>query len=165
MPGAQRHKAAVHNDESKPSLGFLTTLSIVLGVPYAAVLSVLCSAGGELTKIVAIHATCFLLAIASYGGIPSLLRALRRKGMCNQNLHRDGNCDKVPEPGSMWACMLYILYLGVVKLTHTNNHDMMQYREALISIAIMTLLGLIDDITPLSLMAKLAAPSIGKRGR
>lgn len=133
---------------------FLPLLLTALGLPYGFLLYALRLRGAEFLRFGKFHATCFLVALAVFVGIPRLLKELKEKGLCGKNLNQREGTDRVPEPGSLWACVIYLLFLFVAKLACPVQLDHPLYDAALAFVGCMVLLGLVDDVVPLGLLAK-----------
>ncbi|ORM40370.1 UDP-N-acetylglucosamine--dolichyl-phosphate N-acetylglucosaminephosphotransferase [Babesia sp. Xinjiang] len=142
----------------QPSLRFEEVTGALLLTPYvlAAVILYPHSDRGALT--IASLATCFPLALATYVSIPRLVVALRKKDLCNINLNAEVDAQRVAEPGSLWACALYLLYLIGLSVVCTRGSQTTLFNTIIVNMAVMTLMGLMDDMVPLGYPAKILAP-------
>ncbi|GFE55345.1 N-acetylglucosamine-1-phosphate transferase [Babesia ovis] len=77
---------------------------------------------------------------------------------CNTNLNAEDDAPKVPEPGSLWACIAYLVYIVTVGAISTKGCYIALFNGVVISISLMTLLGLIDDMVPTSYFTKVTSP-------
>ncbi|GIX65824.1 N-acetylglucosamine-1-phosphate transferase, putative [Babesia caballi] len=127
-------------DLFRTSLAFEGLLAALVGVPYAVVATVLCIRDDQATNTAYQLATCFPLAIASYAGIPYLVASLRQRGLCNRNLHLEEGAEMVAEPGSLWACALYLIYVVGLGSICRGHGDPALFYVALVAITLMTLM-------------------------
>ncbi|CDR97806.1 N-acetylglucosamine-1-phosphate transferase, putative [Babesia bigemina] len=151
---------ARHRFTVLPSLKFEVVLACLLGVPYAVVATLLCMCDDWSTRTAFLLSTCFPLAITSYSALPKLVKALQLKGLCNINLHQKEGSERVAEPGSLWACLLYLIYLVGLGAANAGPNDIAIFNCALVAITTLTILGLVDDIVQLGWFSKVAVPGI-----
>ncbi|EAN33362.2 Glycosyl transferase family 4 protein [Theileria parva strain Muguga] len=99
-----------------------------------------------------------VLAFLTYFGTFFLIKLLKLRGLVSNNLNNETD-EKVPEPGALVGCVLYILSMIFVQLLLGDKcGKYFKVNPGLASIVLMTLLGLIDDVLLLNWFSKIAGP-------
>ncbi|UVC49359.1 glycosyl transferase, family 4 protein [Theileria orientalis] len=104
---------------------------------------------------------CFFISAITYFGTFSLIKHLKKRGFVGTNLNAIKSAEKVAEPGGLLGCVVYILAMVLLPMIFKDRHEnTLEFNLGLVSIAIMTLLGLIDDILRLNWCIKILGPII-----
>ncbi|KAF8820580.1 glycosyl transferase, group 4 family protein [Cardiosporidium cionae] len=100
----------------------------------------------------------FLLYIATLLLIPIFMKKCHIKGFGGRDLNKISNA-KVPEPLGIVPAMMYLLAVLFLQLvSNSDSLRLLEFNAALLSIALMTLLGFVDDMLDLPWRYKLVLP-------
>ncbi|UKJ87673.1 glycosyl transferase, family 4 protein [Theileria orientalis] len=103
----------------------------------------------------------FFISAITYFGTFSLIKNLKKRGFVGTNLNAIKSAEKVAEPGGLLGCVVYILAMVLFQMLFKDRQENgLEFNLALVSIVIMTLLGLIDDILRLNWWIKIMGPII-----
>nr|BAN66137.1 N-acetylglucosamine-1-phosphate transferase [Babesia bovis] len=143
-----------------PSLSFYKLAPILLLLPYLCLVATVCYVRTSGMRTTILLSTCFPVSLIVYKTTPSLIIALKKGGFCNINLNAEDGAPKVPEPGSLWACTIYLLHVTILVAFSDKYSVINLFNGAILGIGIMTLLGINDDMIPLRYFTKISAPAL-----
>ncbi|AFZ80501.1 N-acetylglucosamine-1-phosphate, putative [Theileria equi strain WA] len=143
----------------KPSLNFFKLFSLIFGISSGIATTTLIFCNGDTKHFVLLQVFCVIIAFINHFGTLQVSELLENRGLISSNLNRDSTHRKIPEPGALLGCALYIICMICVQLVHKGQcEELLKYNAGLVSITLMTLLGFIDDVLLLNWWSKIITP-------
>ncbi|XP_954592.1 udp-N-acetylglucosamine--dolichyl-phosphate n-acetylglucosaminephosphotransferase, putative [Theileria annulata] len=144
----------------EPSLSFLTVFPIIFGLSSLFSTYSLKNDRSNFYHFVYFQLFVVALAFLTYFGTFFLIKLLKLRGLVSPNINNDDN-EMVPEPGAILGCVLYILSMIFVQLILGDKSGKdVQFISGFVTIVLMTLLGLIDDVLSLGWFSKIVCSAL-----